>query len=118
MIKSPCRQCSKETPKPIPAPLTAAVFLAVMLVFAGVAHGVCLPDRFAVALDVGHAKRVFGAVSARGIPEYRFNRSFAGVFLKALRQMGFTRSFLVESEGRGISLPARAHRAAAGGARA
>lgn len=41
-----------------------------------------------VAVDVGHGWRDSGAISARGRPEYAFNRELAGQLAEALRSKG------------------------------
>jgi N-acetylmuramoyl-L-alanine amidase len=41
-----------------------------------------------VAIDVGHGGSDGGATSARGRPEYSFNREFAGVLASAMRERG------------------------------
>ena len=41
-----------------------------------------------VAIDVGHGLRDSGAISARGRPEFAFNRQFAGVLEAALLAHG------------------------------
>lgn len=53
----------------------------------------CDRAQFAVAVDTGHTPARPGATSARGEPEYRFNRQLARRVLTELRQRGFTRSF-------------------------
>ncbi len=49
-----------------------------------------------VAIDVGHSEPRPGATSARGRPEYRFNRDFAIVLADALKEQGI-RSFFLDS---------------------
>ena len=56
---------------------------------------VCIPESFAVAVDVGHTAAAPGATSARGVPEYSFNRFLAAAVLQNLVDAGFVRSFLV-----------------------
>ncbi len=41
-----------------------------------------------VAIDVGHGLKDSGAISARGRPEFAFNRQFAGVLESALQEHG------------------------------
>jgi N-acetylmuramoyl-L-alanine amidase len=70
-----------------------------------------------VAIDIGHDLRDPGAISARGVPEYRFNRQMAQLLLARLRQDPvFSRSFLVNAHGAVIPLSSRPALAAAGGA--
>ena len=49
-----------------------------------------------VAIDVGHSEPRPGATSARGRPEYLFNRDFAIVLSDALKEQGI-RSFFLDS---------------------
>ena len=67
----------------------------------------CLPDGFVIALDVGHTLRSPGATSARGVPEFRFNRALAAVVADALTAAGFGKTFIINGDGRIASLQAR-----------
>ncbi len=49
-----------------------------------------------VAIDVGHSLAQPGATSARGRPEYLFNKEFAPVLAKALSELGI-KSFFLDS---------------------
>ena len=62
---------------------------------------------FVVALDVGHSPLRGGAISARGVFEYRFNRRLVAELFAQLQSLGFTRSFVINPQGDEISL---AHR--------
>lgn len=42
-----------------------------------------------IAVDIGHTESVFGAVSAYGVPEYRYNLALASYVGRALQQKGF-----------------------------
>ncbi len=55
------------------------------------------PDRlaFVVAVDVGHSEAQGGAVSARGIKEYHFNRAMAEDLRTKLVERGYAGSFIV-----------------------
>lgn len=59
-----------------------------------------------VALDVGHSLARPGAISARGLPEFRFNRQLALVVQQLLHTRGF-RLQLIGMEGDRDSLRAR-----------
>jgi N-acetylmuramoyl-L-alanine amidase len=70
-----------------------------------------LPERtqhFAVAIDVGHSKAQGGAVSARGVFEYQFNRRLGGELLNVLKSSGFSHSFMINPGGADIPLAKRA----------
>lgn len=63
---------------------------------------------FRVAIDIGHSPGSPGAVSARGAPEYRFNRNIATQLLARLRQDNrFKGSFIVNEAGDKVSLSSR-----------
>lgn len=69
-----------------------------------------------VAIDIGHTPATGGATSARGIPEYEFNKRQAGELLDALVRAGSKRSFLINPDGAEITLYDRTRLAAAGDA--
>ena len=63
---------------------------------------------FRVAIDIGHSASSPGAISARGVPEYNFNRRIAGLLLAKLRQdPNFRSSFIINEEGDRVSLSSR-----------
>lgn len=64
-----------------------------------------------VAVDVGHSLAKPGAVSARGVPEFRFNRELAGAVAAALRQRRM-RVLLIGEQGDADSLVQRTTTAA------
>jgi N-acetylmuramoyl-L-alanine amidase len=49
----------------------------------------CDSAHFRIALDVGHTARVYGQLSARGVPEFEFNKNLAGIVVQALHNAGF-----------------------------
>jgi N-acetylmuramoyl-L-alanine amidase len=49
----------------------------------------CDAAHFRIVLDVGHTAIKYGVASARGVPEFQFNRNLAEVILKHLRDAGF-----------------------------
>lgn len=68
-----------------------------------------------VAIDAGHTVAVPGAISARGQPEFEFNRALAQRVDFALRQLG-VRTLLINLDGHIGSLAERPAAAAAAGA--
>jgi N-acetylmuramoyl-L-alanine amidase len=54
------------------------------------AVGAPVADAATIALDVGHSQSKPGATSARGVPEFAFNRSLALVLRDELQTRGFT----------------------------
>ena len=71
--------------------------------------GVCWAEDFIVAIDIGHTINSPGATSARGVPEYSFNRNIGCLLHKRLLQdVRFKRSFIINETGDDISLSARA----------
>ncbi len=81
----------------------AALFLALSTL-----TGVGWAQGFRVAIDIGHTRKVPGAISARGVPEYLFNKKIATLLYKKLRQdPRFRGSFIINETGENISLAAR-----------
>ena len=68
-------------------------------------------QHFVAAIDVGHSKAQGGAVSARGVFEYQFNRRLSGELLAVLRSSGFSHSFMINPDGADIRLTKRAETA-------
>jgi N-acetylmuramoyl-L-alanine amidase len=62
---------------------------------------------FVVALDIGHTPSRGGAISARGVPEYEFNRRFVTELFTQLQSSGFHRSFIINPQGNEIGLVQR-----------
>jgi len=69
-----------------------------------------------VAVDVGHTIEAPGATSARGVPEYVFNKGFAEHLVTALERHPDFKPLLVNADGLIPSLDARVAAARAGGA--
>jgi N-acetylmuramoyl-L-alanine amidase len=69
-----------------------------------------LDGKFRVALDIGHTLRSGGAISATGVPEYRFNTRMVSLIDRDLKQTGLM-PFLIDSTGKPISLLERTVRA-------
>ena len=69
----------------------------------------CLAADFKIAIDIGHTRNTPGAISARGVPEYLFNKNIASLlYKKLLTDKRFKNSFVINESGEDISLPARA----------
>src|SRR5215813_1140937 len=59
----------------------------------------CKPERFKIALDVGHTVENQGPTSARGVKEYVFNLRLAKEMEKALIDAGFRQTHLLVTPG-------------------
>lgn len=68
-----------------------------------------------VAIDAGHAISTQGAISARGVAEFEFNRALGLVLDATLRESGH-RTVLIAFEGRTVDLVSRPRAAAQAGA--
>jgi N-acetylmuramoyl-L-alanine amidase len=64
-----------------------------------------------VALDIGHSPLKGGAISARGVFEYEFNRRLVAELFSELQSLGLTRCFVINSQGDEIRLAARSAKA-------
>jgi len=60
----------------------------------------CEPAKLRVAVDVGHTKQSDGAMSARNVPEYRFNLNLATRVVEKLKSEGFAETRLLITEGK------------------
>lgn len=69
---------------------------------------------FSIALDIGHTPKKGGAVSARGISEYDFNRRLVNELFQRLQHSRVARSFIVNPDRNEISLAKRADAAEKG----
>ena len=65
-------------------------------------------DKIPVVIDIGHSPRNSGAVSARGKPEYLFNKRLVGELAAALRSDGRFESRILNEAGAEMPLPERA----------
>ncbi len=65
-----------------------------------------------VALDIGHTINHPGADSAKGVGEYYFNREIVKTLSKSLKHSGKVDPFIINPEGKPISLRERTRRAA------
>jgi len=68
---------------------------------------------FIVAVDVGHSLKEGGALSARGVPEFLFNRDLAEAVISELNLQGFRNLFLIGVLGDALTLKERAQLALA-----
>jgi N-acetylmuramoyl-L-alanine amidase len=64
-----------------------------------------------IAIDVGHSIATQGAISARGVAEFEFNRALSLVIDEALRNAGYATT-LIAAEGKTADLVSRPRRAA------
>jgi N-acetylmuramoyl-L-alanine amidase len=64
-----------------------------------------------VALDIGHSIKQPGAYSARGVGEYYFNKTIAEALLRSLLRTGEVEAFIINPQGRSISLAERTREA-------
>jgi len=65
-----------------------------------------------IAIDVGHSIATQGAISARGVAEFEFNRALSLVIDEELRNAGYTTT-VIAAEGKTTDLVSRPRRAAA-----
>jgi N-acetylmuramoyl-L-alanine amidase len=65
-----------------------------------------------VALDIGHTINHQGAYSATGVGEYYFNRKIVEALHESLKTSGEVEAFIINPEGKPISLQERTRRAA------
>jgi N-acetylmuramoyl-L-alanine amidase len=69
----------------------------------------CLAGDFKVAIDIGHTRNNPGAISARGVPEYLFNKKIGTLLYKnLLKEKKYKDSFIINEKGDDISLLVRA----------
>jgi N-acetylmuramoyl-L-alanine amidase len=85
------------------------------LVALGVAGPAFGTERPLIAIDTGHSLSQPGVISARGQPEFSFNRGLALVVERALRERGF-RTYLIGEQGDIEKLTDRSAAAASAGA--
>ena len=64
-------------------------------------------EKLIIAIDPGHTKKYFGAVSARGMPEYGFNIAIANVLLSKIKESNQTDGFIINPDGGNITLKER-----------
>jgi N-acetylmuramoyl-L-alanine amidase len=60
----------------------------------------CDPSKFRIVLDVGHTEKSEGAISARNVTEFDFNRRLAQRIEEKLKAEGFAETRLLVTEGK------------------
>ena len=69
----------------------------------------CWAGDFKVAIDIGNTRNSPGAISARGVPEYLFNKTIGTlIYQNLLKDKRFKGSFIINETGDDLSLSARA----------
>lgn len=96
--------------------LFVAVLLGLAVLRAESAVAGCSANDVTVAVDIGHAPASPGATSARGRPEYGFNRALATRVREHLRTAGVEAVFVLTADGAAPALRDRPRLAAAMGA--
>ena len=81
--------------------------LTIILFYTHFGYAENLRAKFNVAIDIGHTQNCGGALSAHGIYEYYYNQKVAFLLLPALSKNGFIKSFIINGDGRDISLTRR-----------
>lgn len=99
-----------------PSPRALTVLFGLLVAVQGTVGHACEPSAFVVAVDVGHTHQAPGAISARGVPEFEFNRILAHQVVATLKGDGFTNAFLINGDGHIGSLTERTRQAASGNA--
>ena len=61
---------------------------------------ICDPAKFRIVLDVGHTAESEGAISARNVAEFVFNRRLAQRIVEKLKTEGFIKTRLLVTEGK------------------
>jgi N-acetylmuramoyl-L-alanine amidase len=69
----------------------------------------CWAADYKIAIDIGHSRNIPGAISAKGVPEYHFNKRIGTLLYKnLLKDKRFKQSFIINETGDDISLYTRA----------
>ena len=76
---------------------------------------VSAPQAQVIALDTGHSIATQGAISARGVAEFEFNRALTLAVDEALRGAGYATT-MIGTDGQTLDLASRPRKAAAAGA--
>jgi N-acetylmuramoyl-L-alanine amidase len=83
-------------------------FLSLLFLGTTLSNG-CWAGDFKVAIDIGHTRNIPGAISARGVSEYLFNKNIGTLLYQdLLRDKRFKDSFIINEAGDDIPLAARA----------
>ena len=70
----------------------------------------CRHKSLRVVIDIGHTPQRPGAMSARGVGEYEFNRPFVLALKSRLEAYGYEQTITLNEEGRDLSLSERVAR--------
>lgn len=84
--------------------LAAAAGVALTLAALGGDAAACDGAGLKIAIDIGHSPRRPGAISARGAPEYAFNKRLAEELAARLRGAGFDEARVLNPEGAELAL--------------
>jgi len=68
----------------------------------------CIQEKLKIAIDIGHSPNRPGAISARGISEYTFNKKIAELLYQNLLQNGFKSTFILNEINPEMTLNSRA----------
>jgi N-acetylmuramoyl-L-alanine amidase len=71
-------------------------------------HKICTQEKLKIAIDIGHSPNRPGAISARGISEYTFNKKIAELLFQNLLQRGFKNTFILNEQNPEMTLNSRA----------
>jgi len=92
------------------------IFIHWVLILTFIPHLLSADGKFTVAIDIGHTKTNFGAVSSRGVSEYKFNYAIANILLKKIIASKNLAAFIINPDGKKISLKKRTQIASKKGA--
>lgn len=67
----------------------------------------CIQEKLKIAIDIGHSPNRPGAISARGISEYTFNRKIAELLFQNLVRRGFKNTFILNEQNPEMTLYSR-----------
>src|SRR6266404_5907859 len=93
----------KSSSKHVTSPKPHTVKLAALGPFAlnpSPVATMCDPSKFRIVLDVGHTAESEGAISARNVAEFVFNRRLAQRIEEKLKAAGFAETRLLVTEGK------------------
>lgn len=83
------------------------IFIQWLWVLIFIPHLLSADDKFTIAIDAGHTKTNFGAVSSRGVSEYKFNYAIANILLEKIIVNKNINAFIINPDGEKISLKKR-----------
>jgi N-acetylmuramoyl-L-alanine amidase len=73
-----------------------------------IGHKECIQNKLKIAIDIGHSPSKPGAISARGVSEYTFNRKISELLFQNLTQQGFKETFILNEQNPDMTLNNRA----------